>query len=956
MARPILRGLFVVMSVGSLLAASAAAADPFHVQVDRLIAESPLGLVAEPAGDGEFLRRLSLVLTGRVPSSAQARAFLDDKSPTKRASAIDRLLASPEYVRRMTNMFDVMLSERRGDGEVKRGEWSAYLKASIAANKPWNLMAAEILGSDAVDAKNRGPAKFLMDRGVEVNLMTREVGRMFFGMDLQCAQCHNHPLIDDYRQEEYYGIYAFLNRTYLFKPDKKKPGVLAEKPTGNVSFKSVFTGDSSSTRPRLPGDRQIDEPAIKAGEEYKVKPDKKKKNLRPIPSYSRREQLARLIRGGKNRAFARNMVNRLWLHVMGRGLVEPVDFHHSDNPPSHPELLEALVDQFVATKFDIRSFVRELALTRTFARSVDLPTDLVARSEKASVTLEAAKKHHAKAEAQLAAIDKQVEMAEAVQSKAAEAVAPIAAELKKADTALAAAKKAAAPPAKALADATKKLTDKQKVSSPLIAAALQAVAAAKLLPADKELAALAAKLDGRGKAMAAEVTAIKKDVAAKQAVATTTDKKLKAAETSRAGILKRHDAAAQIVETASRKLADQRAIRRGNNVQLTVALHRKETLELLASFAARQKAVVASRAVLATADKALAPVSAKHKRLNAALVSARKELVTAETDRQKTAAALVTTQQKISKLPTVTQSLGEAASKAATALAALGNDKELAGITKTLQGRSAGLNKELADAKKVLPGQKSAATAAVTRAGKAKQSLTQATTAMTGVNKQRAPLLATANAARAKAEAAGGSLDETAAELSKAWSKQFAIGTIESLTPEELGWSVLEATGMIARQRQTVVAELNKKSPLKPADKKDSAKVLARKNQVEQTVFDKLKGSVGTFVSLYGAAAAQPQDDFFSTVDQALFMANGGEVKGWLTPGGGNLTDRLVKMTEDRKLAEELYLSVLTRRPTDDEVGELADYLKERGKKQRTEAIQEVTWALLTSAEFRFNH
>jgi hypothetical protein len=61
-------------------------------------------------------------------------------------------------------------------------------------------------------------------------------------------------------------------------------------------------------------------------------------------------------------------------------------------------------------------------------------------------------------------------------------------------------------------------------------------------------------------------------------------------------------------------------------------------------------------------------------------------------------------------------------------------------------------------------------------------------------------------------------------------------------------------------------------------------------------------------------------------------------------------------MTEDRKLAEELYLSVLTRRPTDDEVGELADYLKERGKKQRTEAIQEVTWALLTSAEFRFNH
>ena len=469
------------------------------------------------------------------------------------------------------------------------------------------------------------------------------------------------------------------------------------------------------------------------------------------------------------------------------------------------------------------------------------------------------------------------------------------------------------------------------------------------------MAALAAKLDGRAKVIAVEVAAIKKDVAAKQAVATTTGQKFKAAESVRAGVLKRHDAAAAIVAAATRKLVDQRTSRREQNVQLQVALHHKGTLELLVSFASRQKAAAASQAVLATAAKALAPVSTEHGRLNATLVSARKELVVAEADRQKTAATLVTTQQKLAKLPAVTQPLGEAARKAAAALVALGDDKELAGITKSLQGRSAGLSKELADAKKALPGHQSAATVAVTRAAKAKQSVVQATTAMTDVNKRRAPLLATANAARAKAEAATGTLDETIAKLSGGWSKQFAIGTIESLTPEELGWSVLEATGMINRTRGSVVAELNKKSPLKPDELKDAAKLSARQKQIEQTVHDKLKGNISNFVSLFGAGAGQPQNDFFATVDQALFFANGGEVKGMLA-SGGDLTARLAKMADNKQLVEELYLSVLTRRPTDEEVAEVADYLKQRAKEKRNEAIQDVTWALLTSAEFRFNH
>jgi len=950
--------LAALIFVGAVVvpATGLSAADPLHVQVDRLVAESPLGLVSGESSDGEFLRRLYLAVVGRIPSIEEARAFLSDKSPAKRTAAVDRLMGTKDYVRRMTNVLDVMLSERRGDGEVKRGEWEAFLKQSIESNKPWNVFASEILGADAVDPKQRGRAKFLMDRGVEANQMTREVGRMFFGVDLQCAQCHNHPLIDDYLQKDYYGIYAFLNRTYLFKPDKKKPGVLAEKPSGGVAFKSVFTGDEGVSRPRLLGEQQLDEPTIASGQEYKVKPDKKKANLRPIPTYSRREQLAKLVRDGNNRYFARNMANRLWAMVMGRGLVEPVDLHHSDNPPSHPELLELLTDQFVAMKYDIRGFLRELVLTRTFGRGSSLPTDLVARSARASSVLTAVAETEKTLTGELAAMDSKIEAAVAVEAKAAEPVPALAKALKPVNDKVAAEKKKHDPAAKALADATKKLQDKQKVGVPLVESARGGVAAAKLLAADKELAAIIAKLDARAKAIATEMAALEKDRAAKQAAADVTGKALKAAEVARDAAVKKHADAVKVAESEAWKVDQLRTARRAVNTRLTATSRRKGTLEVLAGFAAKRKASGEARAVLAAAEKALAPVSVEYGKADAVLGTAKKELATAQVARDKTATTLAGTQKKLAKLPEVARELAGAAQQSAAALKALGDDKELAGITKTLEGRSSGLARELADAKKSLPGQQSAATAAVKRTQAARSTLDLSAKNHDRLTKLRAPLLATARTAREKSLSARGALDETLAKLANSWSEQFAIGTVEPLSPEQLGWSLLQAVGQFGRQRQTVVAELDKKSPLKPAEKKDPSKVAARKLQIEQATYDKLKGNLGNIVTLYGAGSGQPQGEFFATIDQALFMANGGPLKGWLAPGGGNLTERLGKMTDEKQLVEELYLSVLTRRPSDEEVVDVIGYLKERTTKQRAAAIQELAWALLTSAEFRFNH
>ena len=109
----------------------------------------------------------------------------------------------------------------------------------------------EILSADGTDPETRGAAKFYLDRLADPNLLTRDVGRMFLGRDLQCAQCHDHPLIDDYKQAHYYGIFAFLNRTSLFE-DERKASVLAEKAEGDVTFTSVFKKKvTHKTGPRI---------------------------------------------------------------------------------------------------------------------------------------------------------------------------------------------------------------------------------------------------------------------------------------------------------------------------------------------------------------------------------------------------------------------------------------------------------------------------------------------------------------------------------------------------------------------------------------------------------------------------------------------------------------------------------------------------------------------------------
>jgi hypothetical protein len=364
--RPCVGMCLLVLSQTAVLADA-----PLHQRIDQAIAAAKPDFVRDAAplaSDAEFLRRIYLDLTGTIPTAAEARAFLKDPSPGKRQTLIDRLLASPEHVRHFALVLDVLLMERRPDKYVPHGPWLEYLRSSAAENKPWDQLVREILSSDGADAKTRPAAKFYLERQAEPNLLTRDISRLFLGTNLQCCQCHDHPRIDDYKQAHYYGLFAFLNRSSLVVDKKRNMAMLSEKADGEVTFQSVFdpAKATKSTGPRLPEGPPLKEPAVEKGKEYVVAPAA---GGRSVPRFSRRALLGPTLARADNEQFKRNIANRLWALMMGRGLVHPLDLDHSANPPSHPELLKLLADDIAARKFDMRGFLRELALSQTYQRS-----------------------------------------------------------------------------------------------------------------------------------------------------------------------------------------------------------------------------------------------------------------------------------------------------------------------------------------------------------------------------------------------------------------------------------------------------------------------------------------------------------------------------------------------------------------------------------------------------------
>jgi len=353
--------------------------DSLSHKIDRVLSKIYFGPEVPLSSDAEFHRRIYLDLLGRGPSTSESETFFQrieansDGRQNLRNEVIDDLLEREEFSRYYAKVLDVMFTERRE--VIGPLEFRAWLRQWIHDRRPLNELCTEILAADGTGESLRPAASFVINRQAEPNLVTRDVGRIFFGRDVQCAQCHDHPLITDYEQSEYFGILSFVNRTYLFQDEKRgnKP-FLGEKGDGSLEFASVFRPEAgkSVAQPVLPMSMAMDtEPEFAdASDAYIVAPEK---NKRAVPRYSRRQQLAVLATHPENQSFNRNLANRLWAIMLGKGVVHPVDMHHSDNPPISAELLRLLSDELVECNYDLRAFLRQIARSDTYQRSVVIP-------------------------------------------------------------------------------------------------------------------------------------------------------------------------------------------------------------------------------------------------------------------------------------------------------------------------------------------------------------------------------------------------------------------------------------------------------------------------------------------------------------------------------------------------------------------------------------------------------
>ncbi|MCH2063870.1 MAG: DUF1549 and DUF1553 domain-containing protein [Roseibacillus sp.] len=336
--------------------------------IDRLIAAGAGGPLAPAADDAEFLRRIHLDLAGNIPTSAQTHAFLGDKSADKRSRVIDQLLASENFAEHWTDRLSVMLLERQQLSQIPDDEWRAYLKNNLRGQPRWNVLVGEMIAGTG-KGESRAAMRFL-GKGNHHRL-TEDIARLFLGRDLECARCHDHPSVDDWTQAHYWGLYAYLNQTRLATHSgEKRPYFVENLATRKVEFQSVFFEDKEDTGPRLPDGKEVLIPKFEENQGFE-KPAAD--GLPAVPIFRPRELLARDLASGQNSLFVRNSVNRFWKLMMGRGFWMPLDQAHSENPPSHPDLLDLLERQFVAQQFDLKWLLRQIALSASYQRSSRLP-------------------------------------------------------------------------------------------------------------------------------------------------------------------------------------------------------------------------------------------------------------------------------------------------------------------------------------------------------------------------------------------------------------------------------------------------------------------------------------------------------------------------------------------------------------------------------------------------------
>lgn len=304
--------------------------------------------------DSEFLRRIYLDMTGKIPTPEQVIDFVDDGAANKRAKLIDELIGSEESVEFWTNKWVNWLIGRRDDGDDRRIGLHGWVKEAIQTNMPYNEFVRELVAADG-EIKDNPAGNYVLRYERSPVFLTSHTSRLFLGLPMQCAECHDHKT-EAWLQEDFYGVAAFFT------------GIQSEE-KGMIETMDMFGEEKEmenyyiSYNPKQNKDIYVESmkesvsPRFLDGNDYDGELIKK------------REALADWMTADTNPYFSKALVNRIWKHFMGRGFVEPIDGFGEEYPATNPELLAWLAEDFVIHRYDLQHLMRIILNSKTYQRS-----------------------------------------------------------------------------------------------------------------------------------------------------------------------------------------------------------------------------------------------------------------------------------------------------------------------------------------------------------------------------------------------------------------------------------------------------------------------------------------------------------------------------------------------------------------------------------------------------------
>ena len=340
------QGKVAVFNASVPLGAPVNSLPPAKNFVDELVFANlkEIGVPPSPlCDDATFLRRVSLDIAGRLPTAAEAEAFVASRDADKRDQAIDALLGSPEYADFFANKWTAILKNRRDDASDITSNFAlfAWVRDSLLANKPYDQMVRELLAATGTVIAN--PPVAWYKRVKEPKQQLEDVAQLFLGVRMQCAQCHHHPF-ERWSQDDYYGFAAFFTQ-------------VGRKPTATRGEDMIFHKRGLAAATNIKTGRTLP-PAALGDAIAAIAPDE-----------DPRLKLADWMSSPTNPFFAKAVANRYWKHFFHRGLIEPEDDIRDTNPPTNPDLLAALGQHFIASGFDLKELVRVIVRSSAYQLS-----------------------------------------------------------------------------------------------------------------------------------------------------------------------------------------------------------------------------------------------------------------------------------------------------------------------------------------------------------------------------------------------------------------------------------------------------------------------------------------------------------------------------------------------------------------------------------------------------------